>query len=82
MEEEPTVVLPLAVLYVGLQQYDKAEARFKQGLELDLTPGKRAEAYYFLTALCGNRPEAAEWKAKALASPDLAPQLRAKLEGR
>jgi hypothetical protein len=82
MNEEPTAVFPLAVLYAGLKRYEPAEAMFRKALGLELTPAKRAEASYFLAALCGNRPEAAEWKAKALASPDLAPELRAKLEGR
>ena len=82
MNEEPTVVLPLAVAYVGMQKYEQAEALFKKAFALDLTPAKRAESFYFLAALCGNRPEAAEWRAKALASPDLAPELRQKLEGR
>lgn len=82
MHEEPTVVLPLATIYVGLAQYPKAEATFRKALALELEPAKRAEAYYFLAALCGDRPEAAEWRAKALASPDLPPPLRAKLEGR
>jgi len=82
MREESSVVLPLATVYVGLAQYPKAEATFKKALELDLLPSKRAEVYYFLTALCGDRPEAAEWRAKALASPDLLAPLRAKLEGR
>ena len=82
MPVESSVVLPLATAYVGLAQYPKAEATFKKALELDLLPSKRAEVYYFLAALCGDRPEAAEWKAKALSSLDLPPELRAKLEGR
>ncbi|MBI3854822.1 MAG: DUF2723 domain-containing protein [Planctomycetes bacterium] len=82
MEEEPAAVLPLAVIYAGLQQYPRALALFKKAVSLDLLPSKRAEAYYFLAALCGDSPEGTEWKAKALASPDLAPELRAKLEGR
>jgi hypothetical protein len=82
MEEEPTVILPLATIYVGAAKYDRAEAVFKRALALELEPGKRAEAYYFLAALSGDRPEAGEWKAKALASPDLPAPLRAKLEGR
>jgi tetratricopeptide (TPR) repeat protein len=82
MNEEPTAVYPLAVIYVGAARYDKAEETFKKVLGLDLEPAKRAEAYYFLAALCGARPEAAEWKTKALASPDLPAPLRAKLEGR
>jgi tetratricopeptide (TPR) repeat protein len=80
--EEPTAVFPLAVIYVGLQQFEKAEATFKKALRLDLEPSMRAQAYYFLAALYGNRPEASDWKAKALASPDLPRELRAKLEGR
>lgn len=82
MNEEASSVFPLAVIYVGLQRYEEAEAMFRKALALELEPAKRAEAYYFLTALCGNRPEAAEWKAKALASPALPAELRAKLEGR
>lgn len=82
MEEEPTAVLPMATLYVGLKKYDRAEAMFKKALTLDLTRDKRAEVYYFLAALCGDRPEGAQWKEKALLSPDLAPQLREKLEQR
>ena len=82
MAEEVSVVYPLAVVEVGLKRYDLAELRFKKALSLELSAAKRAEAYYFLAALCGNRPEAAEWKAKALASPDLSPELRAKIEGR
>jgi len=82
MRQEPTVVQPLAVVYVGLKQYEKAEAMFRRALALDLLPAKRAEAYYFLAALCGARPEAAEWRAKALGSPDLPGGLRSKLEGR
>ena len=82
LETEPTAVFPMAVIYVGLQKFEPAEATFKKALALGLTPDKRAEAYYFLTGLCGNRPEAAEWKAKALASPELPAQLRARLEGR
>jgi hypothetical protein len=82
MQGDSSVVLPLATMYVGLAQYPKAEATFKKALELDLPPEKRAEVYYFLAALCGDRPEAAEWKSKALASPDLPAPLRAKLEGR
>ena len=60
----------------------QAEATFRKALEPDLPPAKRAEAYFFLAALCGDRPEAAQWKAKALASRDLPEPLRAKLEGR
>jgi tetratricopeptide (TPR) repeat protein len=82
MAEEPTAVYPLAVVYVGLQKYEDAEATFKKALKLDLTPAKRAEAYYFLAALCQTKSEMAEYRAKALASPDLPAQLRAKLEGR
>jgi hypothetical protein len=82
MESEPTVVYPRAVIHVGLRRYDVAEALFKRALTLDLSPAKRAEAYYFLAALCGDRPEAVEWKAKALASFELAPELRARLQGR
>ena len=82
MEEEPTAVLPLATIYVALKKYDQAEAWFKKSLSLDLTRDKRAEVYYFLAALCGDRPEGAQWKEKALQSPDLAPQLRARLEQR
>jgi hypothetical protein len=82
MEEEPTAVLPLATIYVALKKYDQAEAWFKKALALDLTRDKRAEVYYFLAALCGDRPEGAQWKEKALLSPDLAPQLRARLEQR
>jgi hypothetical protein len=80
--EDPTIILPLAVADVGLQRYPQAEALFRQSLTLKLTPAKLAASYYFLAALCGNRPEAAEWRAKALASPDLPSELRAKLEGR
>jgi hypothetical protein len=84
LEQEPTAVYPLAVTYVGLQKYEEAEKTFKKALQLDLDqdPVLRAQAYYFLAALCGNRPEAAEWKAKALASKDLPSELRKKLEGR
>jgi tetratricopeptide (TPR) repeat protein len=82
MAEEASVVFPLAVLDVGLKRYEQAEEMFRRALGLELTPAKRAEACYFLAALCGVRPEAADWKAKALASPDLASELRAKLEGR
>jgi tetratricopeptide (TPR) repeat protein len=80
--QDPSVVLSLATTYVGLMRVQQAEATFKKALELDLLPAQRAQTYYFLAALCGDRPEAAEWKAKALASPDLAPPLREKLEGR
>ncbi|HEV3025926.1 MAG TPA: hypothetical protein VG457_00050, partial [Planctomycetota bacterium] len=82
MKDEPTVLLPLAVLEVGMKRFESAEARFKHALSAGLEGEPRARAYFFLSALCGNRPEAAQWKAKALASPDLAPELRAKLEGR
>jgi len=82
MEEEPTAVLPLATIYVALKKYEQAEVQFKKALSLDLPRDKRAEAYYFLAALCGDRPEGAQWKEKALLSPDLAPQLRARLEQR
>jgi tetratricopeptide (TPR) repeat protein len=82
MKDEPTVLFPLAVLEVGMKRFESAEARFKQALSAGLEGEPRARSYFFLSALCGNRPEAAEWKAKALASPDLVPELRAKLEGR
>jgi len=82
MKEEPTLLFPLAVLEVGLQRFDRAEERFKRALAAGLTGEKQARAWYFLAALTGNKPQGAEWKAKALASPDLAPELRAKLEGR
>ncbi len=82
LNEEPSIVHPLAIVYVGLDRYPEAEAKFKQALTLDLTPERRAGTYYFLAALCGSRPEGDEWKAKALASPELAPELRSKLEGR
>jgi tetratricopeptide (TPR) repeat protein len=82
MIEEPTVVFPLAILEVSLKRNDRAEARFKSALSLDLEPEQRARAYYFLAALCGSRPEAAEWREKAMASPDLAPELRRMLQGR
>jgi hypothetical protein len=80
--EDPTILLPLAVADVGLEKYGEAEALFRQSLNLTLEPAKRAASYYFLAALCGNRPEAAEWRAKALASPDLPADLRSKLQGR
>jgi hypothetical protein len=80
--DDPSIQLPLAVAEVGLERYAEAEARFRRVLSLNLTPEKRAATWYFLAALCGNRPEGAEWKAKALASPDLPKDLRAKLEGR
>ncbi|HVR87345.1 MAG TPA: DUF2723 domain-containing protein [Planctomycetota bacterium] len=82
MKDEPTVLFPLAILEVGMKRFKSAEARFKQALSAGLEGEPRARAYFFLSALGGNRPEAAEWKAKALASPDLVPELRAKLEGR
>jgi hypothetical protein len=82
MRENGDLLMTVAVVEVGLQKASRAEELFKSALTKDLEPGKRAEAYYFLAALCGGRPEGAEWKAKALASPDLAPILRAKLEGR
>jgi tetratricopeptide (TPR) repeat protein len=82
LKDEPTILFPLAILEVSLHQNDRAEARFKRALLLDLTPEQRARSYYFLSALCGNRPEAAEWKEKAMASPDLAPELRRMLKGR
>jgi hypothetical protein len=81
LKDELSVVFPLAVIDVGLMRHDRAEAGFKRALALDLEPKLRAQAYYFLAALCGNRPEGAEWKAKALASPDLPQELRSKLEG-
>jgi tetratricopeptide (TPR) repeat protein len=82
LEADPTIVQPLATLDAGLGRLSKAEALFRKSLSLKLTPAKRAATYYFLAALCGDRPEGAEWKAKALASPDLPSALRAKLEGR
>jgi hypothetical protein len=80
--DDPTIILPLAVADVGLLKYVEAEALFRKSLALDLAPQKRAASYYFLAALCGNRPEGAQWKAKALASPELPGDLRAKLQGR
>lgn len=82
MREDSTVLFPSAILDVGLKRYERAEERFKQALTSGLDGEKRARACYFLSAICGSRPEGAEWKAKALASPDLAPELRAKLEDR
>lgn len=82
LETDPSTVYPLAVLQAGLKHYDRAEALFRRALTLELEPRKRAETFYFLAALYGTRPEAAEWREKALASPDLAPELRAKLESR
>jgi tetratricopeptide (TPR) repeat protein len=82
MRDDGTILMPLAVVKAGLQKYDRAEELFKTALTCELEPKRRAEASYFLSALCAGRPEGAEWKAKALASPDLAPELRAKLEGR
>jgi len=81
-KEDASIVFPLAVVDVGMNRFDQAEAHFKTALSGQLTPEQRARAFYFLAALCGSRPEGAEWKARALASPDLAPELRAKLEGR
>jgi hypothetical protein len=75
-------LMSVAVVEVGLKKYARAEELFKSAVAGELPPGKRAEACYFLTALCGDRPEAAEWKKKALTDPDLAPELRAMLEGR
>jgi hypothetical protein len=80
--DDPAIVLPLATADVGLQKYVQAEDLFRKSLALNLTPAKRAASYYFLAALCGNRPEAADWRAKALASPELPSELRLKLEGR
>jgi len=82
LKDDPTLLFPLAVLEVGLKRYESAAGRFKRSLTAGLAGEKQARAYYFLSALGGERPEGAEWKAKALASPDLAPELRAKLEGR
>lgn len=81
MEEEPAAVVPLATLYAGMGKYAQAEAMFKKSLLLDLQE-QRSQVYYFLAALCGDRPEGAEWKAKALASPDLPADLRRQLERR
>jgi len=82
LKDELSIVFPLAVLDVGLMRLERAEAGFKKALTLDPEPTIRAQAYYFLALLCGNRPEAAEWRAKALASPVLPSELRLKLEGR
>jgi tetratricopeptide (TPR) repeat protein len=82
LKDEVSIVFPLAVLDAGLMRLDRAEAGFKKALTLDPEPNIRAQAYYFLALLCGNRPEAAEWRAKALATPQLPQELRGKLEGR
>lgn len=81
-DRDATLHLQFAVCEIGLAKYEPAEKRLKKMLTLDCEERQRAEAYYFLTGLTGARPEAAEWKAKALASPDLAPELRARLQGR
>jgi len=75
-------LMSVAVVEAGLGKQSRSEELFKSALAGELSPAKRAEAFFFLTALCGDRPEGAEWKAKALADPNLAPKLRAKLEGR
>ncbi|MBV8880006.1 MAG: DUF2723 domain-containing protein, partial [Planctomycetaceae bacterium] len=78
MNDEPAVLFPFAVIEAGLNRTASAEARFKRALERGLEGEQGARACYFLFALTGHP----EWKGRALASPDLAPALRAKLEGR
>jgi hypothetical protein len=80
--EDADFLMLVAVVKVAMKKYPRAEELFKSALNAEPEPKKRAEAYYFLAALCGDRPEGAEWKAKALADPNLASELRAKLEGR
>jgi len=80
--DDAAFLMSVAVVEVGLKKYARAEELYKSALKGDLPPKKRAEAFYFLAALCGDRPEGAEWKAKALADPSLVPELRMKLEGR
>jgi hypothetical protein len=71
----------VAVLYVGLSRYSEAETAFKRVLTLEDSWELQPQIYYFLTGLCGDRPEAAEWKAKALKHPNLPMELRLKLSG-
>jgi tetratricopeptide (TPR) repeat protein len=78
LNREPTVLFQAAILDIGGKQLGRADERFKRSLDLGLEGEPRARACYFLFALTAS----VEWKAKALASPDLAPELRAKLEGR
>lgn len=82
MKEEPSLLLTYAVLEIGLKKYDAAGEHLRQALASGLAGEPQARAYYFLAALSGDKPEAAEWKSKALSHPALAPELRAKLEGR
>lgn len=81
-DRDATLHLQFAVCEIGLARYEQAERRLKRMLAMDGGEAERAQACYFLAGLCGTRPEAAEWKAKALANPELAPELRARLLGR
>ncbi len=85
LRDDPSILAPLAVVEAGLGKLDDAEARFRKVLALRPDPEAEAQALYFMVALCaanGRNLESAEWKAKALAHPALAPELRAKLQGR
>jgi tetratricopeptide (TPR) repeat protein len=79
--DDAPLAYSVAVLYVGLARYAEAEAAFKRILTLEGSQGFQPQIYYFLTGLCGDRPEAAEWKAKALKHPSLPMELRLKLNG-
>jgi tetratricopeptide (TPR) repeat protein len=81
LRDDVDYLYDLAVVDVGLGRYPEAEATFKRILNLPRAYRHEYMAYYFLTGLCGNRPEAAEWRAKALKHPNLPMELRLKLSG-
>ncbi|HLY73771.1 MAG TPA: DUF2723 domain-containing protein, partial [Planctomycetota bacterium] len=81
MRDVPSLAYSAAVVEVGLGRYAAAEAEFKRLLALPVGSDQQARICYFLTGLCGQRPEAAEWRARALANPDLPADLRQKLTG-
>jgi len=76
------VLLPLGITYLRLKEMDRAERWLRKAAALDAPTPLRARALVGLVEIClatGRGPEAADWKARALALPDLEEDLRRRL---
>lgn len=80
--DDVSVVLPLGVALLRLKQPGRAEPRLRAAVALDLPPALRALATVALVDACrdsGKTREAEEWKARALALPELTDEQRRRL---
>jgi hypothetical protein len=78
-----TLVLPLGIVWLRLKQPARAEPWLRKMVALEAPSPLRARAMIGLVEVClasDRAAEAGEWKARALAIPDLEEELRKRLE--